>query len=147
VRIGASWALAGATCAVALPAAVGAEPVAIANAGFEAVYLAGGAVLAEDAGALSPGEGEFETATVVLTTPGAPAQAGQPLAIRLLMRNQPDVAGVSGLEVDFDRVRLDAVPADGAVPLPPIAVVLAGLALGGSGVARLRRRSRDAGSG
>jgi hypothetical protein len=114
--------------------------------GYRVQLLAGGVVLAEDAGVLSPGEGVFETATVVHTSASAPAQQGEPLAIRLLTRNQPDVPGVSGLEVDFDDVRLESGPTVGAVPLPPIAVALAGAILAGSGAAALRRR-RMAGSG
>jgi hypothetical protein len=116
--------------------------------GYRVQLLAGGAVLAEDAGAVSPGEGEFETATVLHTTQNAPPQQGQPLAIQLLTRNQPDVAGVSGLEVDFDDVRLDAAPAAGAVPVPPAALALAALGLAATGAAALRRsRWSRAGSG
>ena len=49
---------------------------------------------------LSLGEGEFARVEVTLVTGSAPAQLGQPLTIRLVNRNQPDVPGVSGLEVD-----------------------------------------------
>ena len=64
--------------------------------GYRVQLLAGGQVIAEDAIALSPGEGVFELATVEHTTGAGPAQLGQPLAIRLVTRNQPDVPGVSG---------------------------------------------------
>jgi hypothetical protein len=85
---------------------------------------------------------------VLHTTQNAPPQQGQPLAIQLLTRNQPDVAGVSGLEVDFDDVRLDAAPAAGAVPVPPAALALAALGLAATGAAALRRsRWSRAGSG
>jgi hypothetical protein len=77
---------------------------------YRVQLLAGGVVVAEDAGALTPGEGQFETATVQLATGSAPAQLGQPLEIRLVNRSQPDVPGVDGLEVDFDDVRLEASP-------------------------------------
>lgn len=105
--------------------------------GYRVQLLAGGVLLAEDAGALSPAEGVFETATLELVTDGAPAQQGQPLSIRLLNRHQADVPGVTGLEVDFDDVRLDAAPV-AQVPVAPWAGAVLALALGGSGVARLR---------
>jgi hapalindole H/12-epi-hapalindole U/12-epi-fischerindole U synthase len=111
--------------------------------GYRVQLLAGGVVVAEDAGALDPGEGLWETATVELTTGAAHAQLGQPLAIRLVNRHQPDVPGVSGLEVDFDDVRLDASPAN-AVPVGPWVggVVAAGLALLGAAGLRVRRRAK-----
>lgn len=103
--------------------------------------LAGGAVVAEDAGALTPslGEGEFATATVQLTTGSAHAQQGQPLAVRLVNRNLQGVPGVSGLEVDFDDVRLDATPV-AQVPIGAWAGAGLAAALLASGARRLRRR-------
>jgi hypothetical protein len=109
--------------------------------GYRVQLLAGGVVVAEDAGALSPAEGVFETATLELSTGAAPSQQGQPLAIRLVNRHQPDVPGVTGLEVDFDDVRLDAAPVAG-VPLAPWAGAVLALALTGAAVARLHRYAR-----
>ena len=43
-----------------------------------------------------------------------------PLGIRLVTRNLPEVPGVSGIEVDFDDVRLDVAPLP-AVPVLPAA--------------------------
>jgi hypothetical protein len=104
--------------------------------GYRVQLLAGGVVVAEDGGSLSPGEGIFETATVRLTTGPAPAQLGQSLEIRLINRNDPDVGGVVGLEVDFDDVRLDASPVP-AVPIPPLAGWLASALVVGAAFVRL----------
>jgi hypothetical protein len=106
--------------------------------GYRVQLLAGGVVVAEDAGALSPGEGQFATATVQVSTTGAPAQLGEPLAVRLVNRNQPDLPGVTGLEVDFDDVRLEAAPIE-RVPVLPLGVAALALAMAGSGAARIRR--------
>jgi hypothetical protein len=109
--------------------------------GYRVQLLAGGVVIAEDAGALTPGEGLWETANVQLTTGASHPQLGQPLAIRLVNRHQPDVAGVSGLEVDFDDVRLDASPV-ALVPLAPWAAPALAGALAAVGIAAARARSR-----
>jgi hypothetical protein len=85
--------------------------------GHRVQLLAGDVVIAEHTADLGLAEGEFGSVQLELTTGSAPAQLGEPLAIRLVNRNQPDVAGVDGLEVDFDDVRLDATP----VPAAPIA--------------------------
>jgi hypothetical protein len=109
--------------------------------GYRVQLLAGGVVVAEDAGTLTPGEGQFQTATVQLSTGAAPPQQGLPLAIRLVNRYQPDVPGVSGLEVDFDDVRLDASPA-AVVPVAPWAFAVLSAALAAAGIAMLRARAR-----
>jgi hypothetical protein len=79
--------------------------------GHRVQLLAGGVVVAEHNAALALGEGEWGRVEATLVTGSNPAELGQPLAIRLVNRNQPDEPGVSGLEVDFDDVRLDATPA------------------------------------
>jgi len=101
--------------------------------GYRVQLLAGGVVLAEDAGALSPGEGVFEPTVVVFQTDAEPDLEGETLSVRLVNRNQPDEPGVSGLEVDFDAVSLEATPVAEAPALsawPRVALVLglAGLA-------------------
>lgn len=79
-------------------------------------------------------DGEFGTSVIqYLAGPGAPL--GQELSIRLINLNQPDIAGVSGLEVDFDHVRLDASPA--AIPVPGVLWLMD---LAGLGLAATRRR-------
>jgi hapalindole H/12-epi-hapalindole U/12-epi-fischerindole U synthase len=77
--------------------------------GYRVDLLAGSAVIASDNNTLQPGEGRFLTATVGVSIGASHANAGQPLTIRLVSLNGP------GVEVNFDRVRLDAT----AVPEPP----------------------------
>jgi hypothetical protein len=69
--------------------------------------------LASDLNTLMPGEGIFETSTVSFTTGSSHTDAGQALAIRLVNLNG------SGIEVNFDDVRLDATP----VPEPSTAIL------------------------
>jgi hypothetical protein len=107
--------------------------------GYRIQLLAGGVVIAEDTGSVAPGEGVFETATLVHTTGSDPEQEGEPLEIRLVNEFAPDVGGVDGLEVDFDDVRLDASPA-AAVPLGPALGGLAAALLAFVGIRRLRSR-------
>lgn len=107
---------------------------------YRVQLFAGGVLLEEDAGLLLPGEGLIETTTVVYTTGSGPIAPGQNLEIRLINRNIPDVPGVSGLEVDFDAVSLDASP---AVAVPLGSAVGWGVAAGmGALGARSRRRGR-----
>jgi hypothetical protein len=74
-------------------------------------------VVAEDVDTVLPAERQWMTATVRFTPDGLHPQLGQTLGVRLVNRNQPDVPGVTGIEVDFDRVRLNVT---GAIdPLPP----------------------------
>lgn len=108
--------------------------------GYRIQLLAGGAMVAEVVDAVLPGERLWETSTLVFTTADSHPQMGQALGVRVANRNNPDVPGVTGIEVDFDDVRLDAsaVP---AVPLEHgawIAVLLA--ALGASQARRLKGR-------
>ena len=67
--------------------------------------LAGGVVVASDNNTLLPGEGQFLLSTITLTVGATHAQAGLPLAIRLVNLN-----GAAGIEVNFDNVRLTATP-------------------------------------
>ena len=90
--------------------------------GYRIQLLAGGVVVAEDVDSVRPEEREWEPARLVFTPGPNHPQLGQPLGIRLVNRNQPDVPGVRGIEVDFDDVRLDvtrvrALPAPGS-PAP-----------------------------
>jgi hypothetical protein len=108
--------------------------------GYRIELRAGGALVAEQTNLLSLVDGEFGTATLAFATDAAPAQLGQPLAIRLVNRNQPDEPGVDGLEVDFDDVRLDATPLpEPALPLPAV------LALGALALRRAQRASATRG--
>lgn len=107
--------------------------------GYRVQLLAGGQVIAEDAGVLSSGEGEFALATVQHVTGANPAQIGQTLSVRLVNRNQPDIPSVRGLEVDFDDVHLDASPAP-ALPVSSGVVALLSLTLVVIAAMRLRQR-------
>lgn len=97
--------------------------------GYRVDLLAGGDVLASDNNLLAGtiAEGTFATSTVGFTTGGSHLQLGQSLGIRLVNLNVVDPSAPSAdLEVDFDNVRLSAVP----VPEPGvIALALAGLLL------------------
>ena len=99
-------------------------------------------LLDEDDDSLTIVEAFWETSSVVVTTGPAPATEGQNLLIRLITKNEPDVPGVDGLEVDFDDVRLDASPAP-TVPIPGwlAGVLFAGLAASGSRRSRAASRS------
>lgn len=108
---------------------------------YRVQLLADGALLAEDPGLLTPGEGLVETSTVVFTTGSGPIAPGQNLEIRLVNRNNPDVVGVDGIEVDFDDVQLDASPAP-AVPTGSAMAVLLTLTLLIAGTAARHRAVR-----
>jgi hypothetical protein len=105
--------------------------------GYRIELWAGNSLLAVDENnlpALPDAEGEFMLSTLSYTTQGGDP-VGDQLLIRLINPHVADVAGVRGLEVDFDDVRLDAAPS--AVPLPgSLALLLAGL----PGVGLLRQR-------
>jgi hypothetical protein len=74
--------------------------------GYRVELLAGDAVIAMDDDTLSPPEGQFEESLVEVTTPASGPEIGQPVSIRLLNLNKAS----SGIEVNFDDVRLDAAP-------------------------------------
>lgn len=84
--------------------------------GYRLQLLAGGVVIAEDVDGVRPAERRWRTATVRLNVTGMHPQLGQELGVRLINRNQPEVAGVSGIEVDFDNVRLEEIPTPGNGP-------------------------------
>lgn len=77
--------------------------------GYRIQLLAGGAVIAQDDNTLSPSEGTFESSTISFTTSDNENNLGQQLEIRLL-----NILDDSGLEIDFDNVRLNAT----SVPEP-----------------------------
>lgn len=112
--------------------------------GYRVQLLAGGMLLVEDVDTLMPGDGVFQITSVQYTTGSSPAQIDQPLEIRLVNHNQPDVPGVSGLEVDFDDVRLDATSEGAAVPIGPLAGWGLGLALAALGARAARARFQRA---
>jgi hypothetical protein len=108
--------------------------------GHRVQLLAGGVVVAEHDAALSLGEGDWARVEATFVTGSAHAQLGQPLAIRLVNRHQPDVPGVSGLEVDFDDVQLDATSV-AAVPISGWVGGALPAALIAAGLVRLSRRN------
>ncbi len=99
--------------------------------GYRVDLLAGGVVIASDNNTLAPPEGYFQTSTVSFVTGAVHANLGQALGIRLVNLNG------SGIEVNFDNVRLDAV----AAPSPAAA---ASLGLGFVLLGLLRRRASAA---
>jgi len=116
--------------------------------GYRIELVAGGVVIAEDdnslvtAGTLgdAASEGTFQTATVQLDVRAGHPQLGEPLEIRLISRNEADVPGVTGIEVDYDDVQLVAQPLGAPVPLPPAAAALLAGLLAWAGASHLRRR-------
>jgi hypothetical protein len=98
--------------------------------GYRVALMAGGQEIAFDNNTLAPGEGRFLESTVQFTTGAAHAFLGQPLGIRLVSLDGP-----SGIEVNFDNVRLDAV----AVPEPSTW----GLAIGGMLLMMAVKRCRN----
>ena len=86
--------------------------------GYRVQLLAGGVVVTGDADGVLPAERRWGTAFAALSTTDSHPQLGETLSIRLVNRNQPDVVGVRGIEVDFDDVQLDASPAQ-PVPIGP----------------------------
>jgi hypothetical protein len=85
--------------------------------GYAVQLIAGDTVVAEDRNSLagSLAEGTFAESVVSFTVGETHDNLNATLAIRLLNLNQPGTAIAPGIEVDFDAVRLTAVP---AVPEP-----------------------------
>jgi hypothetical protein len=106
--------------------------------GYRIQLLSDGAVVAEDTGSVLPPEREFRPAALVFTTGDAPPTGA--IGIRLVNRNEPDVSGVRGLEVDFDDVSLDASPAVNPVPIAPLVGLLLGASLLATGLVATGRR-------
>lgn len=77
--------------------------------GYRVDLMAGDLVIAFDNNTLLPGEGRFLQSTVTAAIGASHPAAGQPLGIRLVSLDGP-----TGIEVNFDDVRLEAV----AVPEP-----------------------------
>ena len=84
--------------------------------GYRVELLAGDTVIAVDSDSLqavlqSPeGEGVFAVTTLGTTIGDTHPLLGQPMRIRLISRNEMDIPGVRGIEVDFDDISLDATP-------------------------------------
>jgi len=98
--------------------------------GYRIDLLAGTTVIASDLNLLAPAEGAFLTSTLNATIGDVRQFAGQPLGIRLVNLNG------SGIEVNFDDVRLQATPVPEPTGLLLIAIATVGAA------ARLRWPSR-----
>lgn len=73
--------------------------------GYRVELLAGTTVLAQDNNTLLPAEGMFLESTVSFSTGSTNPSLGQPLGIRLINLNKAN----SGIEVNFDDVRLEAL--------------------------------------
>jgi len=74
--------------------------------GYRVELLGGNTVLAQDNNTLAPSEGTFLDSEISFMTGVADPSLGQPLGIRLINLNK----GNSGIEVNFDDIRLDALP-------------------------------------
>ena len=97
--------------------------------GYRVDLMAGDQLIATDNNSLLPGEGRFLQSTVTAVIGASHPAAGLPLGIRLVSLDGP-----TGIEVNFDNVRLEAV----AVPEP---AATAALVAGGLVVfAWIRRR-------
>jgi hypothetical protein len=111
--------------------------------GYRVDLLAGGVVIAQDNNSLAGSipDGEFATSTVDFSTGAAHAQLGQPLGIRLVNLNVADGSfPASDLEVDFDNVRLTAVPEPSSLTLLVLAALLIGVAHRWTGAHGFRRK-------
>ena len=73
--------------------------------GYRVELLAGNTVIAQDNNSLVPNEGTFMESIVSFSPSNADPSLGQPLGIRLINLNK----GSSGIEVNFDDIRLDTL--------------------------------------
>ena len=95
-------------------------------------------MLAEDGAGVVPAEGEFDERSFSFVADASHAGLlGSNLEIRLINANNADVAGVRGLEVDFDDIRLDAA----AVTLPVPGTLVLGITALAMAVNGRRRRA------
>lgn len=90
--------------------------------GYRIDLLAGNTLLTSDLNTLSPADGQWATSTLTYTT-GNLVDPNQALQIRLVNLNNIDPNHpTADIEVDFDNVRLSAVP---AIPEPASLTLLA----------------------
>lgn len=103
--------------------------------GYRIELRAGGELLVSDDDSLATGgdlgnlDGVFQPTELEVEIGAGHAALGEPLEIRLISLNQPDVPGVTGLEVDFDDVRLTATPLAPDPPGLPFPLLLPRIAL------------------
>lgn len=101
--------------------------------GYSVQFRAGGVTLASES-ALSPVAGSFLTSTVVFSTGASSPQIGQ--ALQILLDVTPAAAPAGDFyQVNFDNVRLSAVPISTSVP-EPASIALLALGLAGLGFRR-----------
>ncbi len=98
--------------------------------GYRVELLAGGTVLSFDNNTLNITEGTFETSVVTFFAPSGHANLGDALEIKLINLAAP------GAEVDFDNVRLTAIP-------EPSTLAMFGIGAGVMGLVSIRRRRRE----
>lgn len=104
--------------------------------GYRVDLMAGTQLIATDNNTVSPGEGRFLQSTVTAVIGASHPAAGLPLGIRLVSLDGP-----SGIEVNFDNVRLEVT----AVPEP--AATTGCVAVGLVTLAWIRRRDRGVARG
>lgn len=121
------------TVDVGNPAAYTGFPELAGFPGYAVQLLAGGNVLASES-SLTLGEGTFGTSTLSYTATAGDALLGQALEIRLL-----NTSATTGVEVDFDNVRLNAISAT-AVPEPTS--MLGILAFGAFGAGSILKKKK-----
>jgi len=103
--------------------------------GYRIELRAGGELLVSDdntlvtVGNLEELEGVFQPTALSVETGAGHTALGEPLEIRLISLNQPDVPGVTGIEVDFDDVRLTATPVAPDPPTLPFPLLVPRIAL------------------